>query len=388
MSDTVLLLQPYIDVASGTANVFVGPDVNNSATTATLAVSSDTSSNQALLDVALVAAGYSGGDILLAGDSGSLSSGSGHGWTFTFQGSLADRNLPPLLAFDASGLTSSVSPSASYSAADGTYGQSYIAAVSGSAAVLTFNDSGPSVTGQGTPDWTDGFTDASSSTYWSEVDFTFDSQSLSYAPSQSSYPSLSGWTYASSGAGQFTLTCNADSPTGLSDGTINVLNEVYSQNPDLSVNAFYNVQSDYDVSGLLTFADGADPITGQPQIDRLTATASAGSLTITAGTFGTTAAIPWGPYADSTACCNAVAAALNAVVTGGGVTVAVNTGAGATSWSPSTWDLLITLTTSLGSQSWTVDGSGLTNGIVLQESVLTPGGAVGLRLSGVDGGIS
>lgn len=426
MANTILLLQPYVDVSSGTVSVFVGPDVNNAGTTAALLVSNTTAENQSLLNAALEAAGYSAGDITLGGDSWEFTAAGG--WTFTFQGSLAGYKVPPILAASGSSATSSVSPSLSYLPANV---QSYIAASSGSAASVTFTFSPTpvggtySVNGSAGAGWNNsvnpsGWTVASSPASGSitvtaatvgsgMTEPTVDASALlsvsgadanqSFALGPSTYPADQGEWFVGSAVLSYSQTSyywdsgvqasGQSSPNyGNGDGTGNNLLMMTdgmggqtSWDGSIEPGSFQDgVTPVYGITASDggTWQDGTNATGGQPQVDALLVTASAGSFTITTE-YGTTAAIPFGPWTvgNGSDLAAAVKAAIIATAGSGqlaGLTVAC------ASFSPSSWELSIALPLSEGTQSWSADGSGLSNETVLVESVQTAGGGGGVSV--------
>lgn len=426
MSNTVLLLQPYVDVAGGTVFIYVGADVNNAATTAALQFNLSTASNQAALNTALEAAGYSAGDIVLGGDSGEFTAAGG--WTFTFQGSLAGYKVPPILAASGGSATSSVSPSLSYLPANV---QSYIAASSGSAASVTFTFSPTPVGGTYTVNGSAGaaWNNSANPSGWSVAgspssgsitvtaatigsgmtEPTVDASSLtsvngsdanqSFALGPSTYPADQGdwfvgsavlpysqnsyyWDSGVQGSGQSSPSYGSGDGTGnnllmMTDG----MGGQTSWDGSIEPGSFQDgVTPVYGITASDggTWQDGTNASSGQPQVDALLVTASAGSFTITTE-YGTTAAIPFGPWTvgNGSDLAAAVKAAIIATAGSGqlaGLTVAC------ASFSPSSWELSIALPLSEGTQSWSADGSGLTSETVLVESVQTAGGGGAVSL--------
>jgi hypothetical protein len=133
MGNAVLLLQPNADVAGGSIDVYFGADIHNVANTATLNWNDSTETKQAAIDAANPVGPST---ITIGGDNGSFTAAGG--WTLALSGVLGGRNVPPWLAFDASGLSSGVTPSSTYTPAGV---QSYVPAVSPAYAVWSITPS-------------------------------------------------------------------------------------------------------------------------------------------------------------------------------------------------------------------------------------------------------
>lgn len=461
MGSTVLLFSWYVDATSGGSLLLpLGADLNNAATQAMLLPTNSLAANQAIVDAANP---YGGGTITLGGDFTAAD-----GLTLTFSGAVMGNTRIPAWPFNASSLTSSVTPAANYSPADPTYGQTYAAAScavwtlqptiqnfpssppTGStlgyqqgAVQLTFGGNTVTVNSSDNYETTAGAVAVATDGTWTATASLGDTYTgpitlkrVAMGPIGSSpwsaeqgpepllmdfnlpngeWVSCGGTTpgpgqISDDGAGDIGINASGASGTDYSALFANFWSVFVPVGPgpnDITIDdgttyVTYYVNQDISSSyggGILSLSGGASPFSNagdalqmsgayantslvpqfvdgayaQPQIDWLTATASAGSLTITTE-YGTTAAIPWGPYANATDCCAAVQAAIIATSPGNlsGLTVAVRSGA---SWSPSSWDFLIKLPLSEGAQTWSLDDSGLNNGTITTQSVQTSGSA-------------
>lgn len=317
MGNAVLLLQPSADAIGGSLLLHIGPDVNDSGTVATLPFNNSQSVNQALIDTAAVAAGYSAGDITITyvgSDAGNDSFSADGGWTLTFSGSiLGNAKVPPILGFDASGLDAS--PVAIY-----TSGGSQAGVVATSAISIT----NPGSTSYDSPDGSDTYIQ------------------IDGINSDAGFPGDAYW-----GAAGLFSTMTATYPGGVGP-------------PSLAYNLTMNSgASGWDGSlGVALVTNGAD------QIDSLVFTGAGGGTFTIATDRGPTATIAFGASQAT------ISAALSALWSNyGNVSV--------TQISPSSYTLDWNPIFGANPENWGVDGSSLTGALTVTESVQTPGGGGG-----------